>query len=49
MPSPKGLLPKALAEEEAKGRDKNATEEERRIAIYKARAIRHYLECDHIW
>lgn len=44
MPSSKGLLPKALVEEEAKGRDKNATEEERRLAIYKARALRHYLQ-----
>jgi hypothetical protein len=38
-----GLLKKALVQEEAKGRNNNATEEDRRIAIYKARAIRHYL------
>jgi hypothetical protein len=39
-----GLLKKALVQEEAKGRDKNTTEEDRRIAIYKARAIRYYLQ-----
>ena len=38
------LLKKALRQEEALGRDKNATEEDRRIAIYKARAIHHYLQ-----